>query len=309
VNYEATFAAALAIVVGDLKASEGFRAQVYDDSTGRRVASGDCNRDGARFVVRGTGGIATVGYGETLADVVAGAWRTGGLSEGHAAAWLAEAVERRYFAPIRPPVTVTLNPNQWAALVSLAYNIGTGGFVDSTVLRVVNDGLPAWGSAGGGRLRDAFLMWAHPESLRPRRLAEVRRFFTPWAGFVPRPSRKPKPEVMNVQRLDAIRRKSGHEGHPTYDVFHAWPDGFRRHGAVYTSTLHVYMAEPTDPTGKPYPPAEVEVWVPGREQFGQAIGWGQELWHPVVAYGNPAVVSHNDVPLIVFVELTAEPDI
>lgn len=46
-----------------------------------------------------------------------------------------------------------LTQNQFNALVSLAYNIGTGGFKGSTVHRLVNlniTGLP---------LKEAFLMW------------------------------------------------------------------------------------------------------------------------------------------------------
>lgn len=47
-----------------------------------------------------------------------------------------------------------ISQNQFNALVSLAYNIGTGGFKGSTVHRLVNAnvcGLP---------LKDAFLMWS-----------------------------------------------------------------------------------------------------------------------------------------------------
>lgn len=46
-----------------------------------------------------------------------------------------------------------INQNQFNALVSLCYNIGTDGFKGSTVLKLVNQYI------GGKPLEDAFLMW------------------------------------------------------------------------------------------------------------------------------------------------------
>lgn len=46
-----------------------------------------------------------------------------------------------------------LTQNQFNALVSLAYNIGTGGFKGSTVHRLVN------ANVSGVELKEAFLMW------------------------------------------------------------------------------------------------------------------------------------------------------
>lgn len=46
-----------------------------------------------------------------------------------------------------------LTQNQFNALVSLTYNIGTGGFKGSTVHRLVNEGV------SGDQLKAAFLMW------------------------------------------------------------------------------------------------------------------------------------------------------
>lgn len=47
-----------------------------------------------------------------------------------------------------------INQNQFNALVSLAYNIGTGGFKGSTVHRLVNAGI------SDDQLKQAFLMWS-----------------------------------------------------------------------------------------------------------------------------------------------------
>lgn len=54
---------------------------------------------------------------------------------------------------------------QFDAMVSLAFNIGLGGFADSTVLRQHNAG-------NRGAAADAFLMWDKPSMLRPRREKE-----------------------------------------------------------------------------------------------------------------------------------------
>lgn len=55
------------------------------------------------------------------------------------------------------------------ACVSLAFNIGEGGFATSTVFRRIQAG-DLRGAA------DAFLMWSHPPELKPRREREQRMF-------------------------------------------------------------------------------------------------------------------------------------
>lgn len=64
---------------------------------------------------------------------------------------------KKFSDQVRQLVTVTVNDNQFSALVSLAYNIGTGAFGRSTLLRRLNsedyDGAAAqfavWRMAGG----------------------------------------------------------------------------------------------------------------------------------------------------------------
>jgi lysozyme len=61
--------------------------------------------------------------------------------------------------------------HQFDACVSLAFNIGIGGFRSSSVARHIRD----------GRLNaaaDAFLLWDNPSMLRPRRERERRLFLT-----------------------------------------------------------------------------------------------------------------------------------
>lgn len=58
-------------------------------------------------------------------------------------------------------VTVALNQNQFDALVSLTYNIGTGAFASSTLLKKLNAGdykgaaaqFDVWNKAGGKRMQ------------------------------------------------------------------------------------------------------------------------------------------------------------
>lgn len=82
-----------------------------------------------------------------------------------------------YAEAVRAQVKVPLNQNQFDALVSFAYNIGTNGFEGSTTLRRLNAGDYA-GAA------EAMRMWnksdgAVVQGLVNRRDAEVRQFNTP----------------------------------------------------------------------------------------------------------------------------------
>lgn len=150
---------------------EGFRHFVYDDTTwpSRAVSRSECDRRGGQYIVRRTGGVATLGYGETDADWLDANW--GGVSE-------PKAMERKMmrvaeFADgVESALTRKPTAHQAEAMTSLAYNVGLGGFRSSTVLRRFNAG-DIKGAA------DAFLMWTKPAGLRDRRLAEIEHFFTP----------------------------------------------------------------------------------------------------------------------------------
>jgi lysozyme len=121
-------------------------------------------------------GVWTVGYGLTS--------RAGFIEVGpdttitqEEADWYLEQVVSDFASKIRPMITAPINENQFAAFVSLAYNIGVSGFKKSSALRRFNAGqimeVPAamrmWKKAGGKTV----------QGLVNRREAEVKLFLTP----------------------------------------------------------------------------------------------------------------------------------
>lgn len=82
---------------------------------------------------------------------------------------LREDLAGRYEPAVREAVKKPLKPHQFDALLSLCFNIGTGGFKKSTVVRRLNEG----DFAGAA---DAILMWSKPAILMPRRRRERELF-------------------------------------------------------------------------------------------------------------------------------------
>jgi lysozyme len=65
-----------------------------------------------------------------------------------------------------------INQNQFDALVSICFNIGTGGFKNSTLLKKVNT------SPESPSISAAFKMWKKPIVLLARRTREANLYFT-----------------------------------------------------------------------------------------------------------------------------------
>lgn len=99
-------------------------------------------------------------------------------------------------------------------------------------------------------------------------------------------------------------KKHWHQGHPTWDIFHVYPDKViieSAPGVQWASSLHAYL---TAPIGKK---ARIATFVPGIPNGEATLTWGSEWWAapaswtPVVA----SVVSLDDVMEIDFTwELT-----
>jgi len=100
-----------------------------------------------------TGGIWTIGFGSTINKDTGQAIKQGDkIDVATAERWLKQDIaerEKRIKGLIKVPVTA----NMKAALVSLAYNIGTGAFASSTLLRLLNSG------ADKKLVADQFLRW------------------------------------------------------------------------------------------------------------------------------------------------------
>lgn len=138
-----------------IKQFEGFRANAYQDSVG----------------------VWTIGYGTTAAAGLGIVPKKGMRISEEGATELLQAAVDKFAKQIRPKIKVAITENEFAACVSLAYNIGPGAFARSTVLRMLNNG-DKRGAA------DAFLMWNKAggrvlAGLTRRREAERALFLTP----------------------------------------------------------------------------------------------------------------------------------
>lgn len=91
--------------------------------------------EGLRLIAyQDTGGVWTIGYGHTR-NVHKGMK----ISIAQAEEWLREELES-FAEQVADLITVVVNPNQFGACVSLAYNIGITAFKKSTLLRKLNMG-------------------------------------------------------------------------------------------------------------------------------------------------------------------------
>jgi lysozyme len=86
-------------------------------------------------------GIWTIGYGTTGPHVKPGMVITQIAAD---AMFKGDLV--RFAEAVRSQLVVTVHDHQFSALVSLAYNIGSGAFGQSTLLRILNRG-DYWGAA------------------------------------------------------------------------------------------------------------------------------------------------------------------
>lgn len=100
-----------------------------------------------------TGGIWTIGFGSTINKDTGQAIKQGDkINVATAERWLKQDIAERE-KKIKGLIKVPVTANMKAALVSLAYNIGTGAFASSTLLRLLNSG------ADKKMVADQFLKW------------------------------------------------------------------------------------------------------------------------------------------------------
>ena len=116
------------------------------------------------------GGVWTIGYGHT-AGVKPGMV----ISEAQAEEYL--KADLIAFERYLNGLGLALNQNQFDALVSFIYNVGTGNFSNSTLLRKVR------ANPQDNSIMDEFLRWVYSKGrvlpgLQRRRLAEMKLYFS-----------------------------------------------------------------------------------------------------------------------------------
>ena len=116
------------------------------------------------------GGVWTIGYGHT-AGVKPGIV----ISEAQAEEYL--KADLIAFERYLNGLGLALNQNQFDALVSFIYNVGTGNFSNSTLLRKVR------ANPQENSIMDEFLRWVYSKGrvlpgLQRRRLAEMKLYFS-----------------------------------------------------------------------------------------------------------------------------------
>lgn len=120
-----------------------------------------CDFEGKRLVAYDDGvGVWTIGFGTTIYPNGIKVKKGDVCTEAQAKAYMAHDLKKFELA-VSNVVTVPLSQNQFDALVSLAYNIGTNAFKNSTLVKKLNAGdirgaanqFDVWVKAGGKRMQ------------------------------------------------------------------------------------------------------------------------------------------------------------
>ena len=120
-----------------------------------------CGFEGKRLAAYDDGvGVWTIGFGTTVYPNGIKVKKGDTCTEAQAKAYMAHDL-KKFESAVNKAVTVQLNQNQFDALVSLAYNIGTNAFSKSTLVKKLNandirgaaDQFDVWVNAGGKRMQ------------------------------------------------------------------------------------------------------------------------------------------------------------
>lgn len=129
--------------------------------------------------------LATIGWGTTVYPNGKKVQQGDKITEKQAEEYLVYHVQKSCMPPIESKVKVKLNNNQLCALVSFIYNVGSGNFGSSTLLKKLNAGdyegsaaqFDVWNKSNGKVL----------PGLVKRRAEERKLFETPVLAVVPKP--------------------------------------------------------------------------------------------------------------------------
>lgn len=122
-----------------------------------------CGFEGLRLKAYDDGvGVWTIGYGTTVINGVK-VKKGDTCTIEQAKSYMTQDL-KKFESAVNTAVKVPLNQNQFDALVSLTYNIGTGAFKDSTLLKKLNakdykgaaEQFPRW-NRGGGRVLNGLI--------------------------------------------------------------------------------------------------------------------------------------------------------
>ena len=120
-----------------------------------------CGFEGKRLTAYDDGvGVWTIGFGTTVYPNGMKVKKGDTCTEAQAKAYMAHDL-KKFETAVNNAVTVPLSQNQFDALVSLAYNIGTNAFSKSTLMQKLNandirgaaDQFDVWVNAGGKRMQ------------------------------------------------------------------------------------------------------------------------------------------------------------
>ena len=120
-----------------------------------------CGFEGKRLVAYDDGvGVWTIGFGTTIYPNGIKVKKGDTCTEAQAKSYMAHDL-KKFEQAVNGAVNIPLNQNQFDALVSLAYNIGTGAFNKSTLVKKLNAGdirgaadqFDVWINAGGKRMQ------------------------------------------------------------------------------------------------------------------------------------------------------------
>ena len=116
-----------------------------------------CSFEGLRLNAYDDGvGVWTIGFGTTIYPNGIKVKRGDTCTREQAKAYMTHDLNK-FESAVNSAVTVSINQNQFDALVSLAYNIGTSGFKNSTLVKKLNAGdirgaaaqFDVWNKGGG----------------------------------------------------------------------------------------------------------------------------------------------------------------
>ncbi|MNS43643.1 Lysozyme RrrD [compost metagenome] len=120
-----------------------------------------CSLEGKRLFAYDDGvGVWTIGFGTTVYPNGIKVKKGDTCTEAQAKAYMAQDL-KKFEAAVNNAVKIPLNQNQFDALVSLSYNIGTDAFSKSTLVKKLNannirgaaDQFDVWVNAGGKRMQ------------------------------------------------------------------------------------------------------------------------------------------------------------